>query len=79
MENTDRKEKMIYDGDPGHDDVMAILLAAGNPRIDLLGVTTVAGNAPLEMTTRNALITMDIIGADIPVAAGCSADRKSVV
>ncbi len=73
MENTDKKEKMIYDGDPGHDDVMAILLAAGNPRIDLLGVTTVAGNAPLEMTTRNALITMDIIGADIPVAAGCSA------
>lgn len=65
-------EKMIYDGDPGHDDVMAILLAAGNPGIELLGVTTVAGNAPLEMTTRNALITMDIIGADIPVAAGCS-------
>lgn len=72
MENMDIKEKMIYDGDPGHDDVMAILLAAGSPGIDLLGVTTVAGNAPLEMTTRNALITMDIIGADIPVAAGCS-------
>ncbi|MDE6203232.1 MAG: nucleoside hydrolase, partial [Lachnospiraceae bacterium] len=71
MEKMDIKEKMIYDGDPGHDDVMAILLAAGSPGIDLLGVTTVAGNAPLEMTTRNALITMDIIGADIPVAAGC--------
>ena len=73
MEGSDTKVKMIYDGDPGHDDVMAILLAAGSPKIDLLGVTTVAGNAPLEMTTRNALITMDIIGADIPVAAGCSA------
>lgn len=73
MENKNVREKMIYDGDPGHDDVMAILLAAGDPRIDLLGVTTVAGNAPLEMTTRNALITMDMIHADIPVAAGCSA------
>lgn len=72
MENKFKVEKMIYDGDPGHDDVMAILLAAGSPGIDLLGVTTVAGNAPLELTTRNALITMDMIDADIPVAAGCS-------
>ena len=49
-------KKMIYDGDPGHDDIMAILLALGTPEIELLGITTVAGNATLEMTTRNALM-----------------------
>ena len=38
-------KKMIYDGDPGHDDIMAILLALGTPEIELLGITTVAGNA----------------------------------
>ena len=46
-------EKIILDCDPGHDD--AILLAAGNPNIDLLGITTVSGNHTALNTTRNAL------------------------
>lgn len=41
-------KKIILDCDPGHDDAVAILLAVGNPNIDLLGVTTVGGNQSLE-------------------------------
>ena len=42
---------IILDCDPGHDDAVALLLAAGNDEIDLLAVTTVAGNCPLELAT----------------------------
>ena len=47
-------KKVLYDGDPGHDDAMAILPAQGDPSIDLLGVTTVVGNTTLANATRNA-------------------------
>jgi purine nucleosidase/pyrimidine-specific ribonucleoside hydrolase len=43
---------VLLDCDPGHDDAMAILLAAASPAIDLLGITTVAGNQTLPKTTR---------------------------
>lgn len=46
--------RIILDCDPGHDDAVAIMLALGNPAIDLLGVTTVGGNQTLEKITRNA-------------------------
>jgi purine nucleosidase/pyrimidine-specific ribonucleoside hydrolase len=45
---------VLLDCDPGHDDAMAILLAAATPVIDLLGITTVAGNQTLPKTTLNA-------------------------
>jgi inosine-uridine nucleoside N-ribohydrolase len=64
---------VILDVDPGHDDAVAIMLACGAPALDLLAVTTVAGNAPLEKTTRNALRVLSLIGhTDVPVAAGAS-------
>ena len=47
-------KKIILDCDPGHDDAVAILLAVGNPNIDLLGVTTVGGNQSLDKVTYNA-------------------------
>lgn len=47
--------KVIFDTDPGIDDAMALLFLHKHPQIDLVGVTTVFGNAPIEMTTRNAL------------------------
>ena len=50
-----QKKKIIIDCDPGYDDAVAILLAAGNPLIDVLAITTVAGNQTLEKVTRNAL------------------------
>ncbi|MGH3010119.1 MAG: nucleoside hydrolase, partial [Gaiellaceae bacterium] len=66
--------KIVMDCDPGHDDAMAILLALASPELELLGVTTVAGNQTLDKTTRNALIALEIAGrGDVPVAAG--ADR----
>jgi purine nucleosidase len=68
--------KIVLDCDPGHDDAVALLLAAGDPRIDLLAVTTVAGNQTLEKVTRNALAVATIAGIDVPIAAG--ADRPLV-
>ncbi|MDO5531822.1 nucleoside hydrolase [Sutterella sp.] len=49
------KRKIILDCDPGHDDAIAMLLAWGSPVIDLVAVTTVAGNQTIEKVTRNAL------------------------
>jgi purine nucleosidase/pyrimidine-specific ribonucleoside hydrolase len=63
---------LVLDCDPGHDDMVAILLAAGSPGIDLRAITTVAGNGTLAQTTRNALLTCTHAGIrDVPVAAGC--------
>jgi inosine-uridine nucleoside N-ribohydrolase len=64
---------LVLDCDPGHDDMVAILLAAASPAIDLRAITTVGGNGTLEQTTRNALLTCTIAGIhDVPVAAGCA-------
>ena len=64
---------VIVDCDPGHDDVFALWFAAGHPSLDLLAVTTVGGNAPLEHTSRNARIALSVAGVtDVPVAAGAA-------
>src|SRR3954471_13730738 len=66
---------ILIDCDPGHDDAIAIMLRARHA--DLLGLTTLAGNAPLRLTTRNALVMLDLLGrADVPVHSG--ADRPIV-
>ncbi|MDQ3500012.1 MAG: nucleoside hydrolase, partial [Actinomycetota bacterium] len=62
---------VIIDCDPGHDDAIALLLALASPELEIVGVTTVGGNAPLEMTTKNALKVLELAGrTEIPVAAG---------
>ncbi len=62
---------VIIDCDPGHDDALAITLALARPELDVLGITTVGGNATLENTTRNALRILALLGrTDVPVAAG---------
>jgi len=62
---------VLLDCDPGHDDAIALLLALGSPEVELLGVTTVAGNQTLEKTTANAIRVLELAGrAEIPVAAG---------
>lgn len=64
---------VIIDCDPGHDDVYALWLAAGHPSLELLAVTTVGGNVPLEHTSRNARIALTVAGVTgVPVAAGAS-------
>jgi inosine-uridine nucleoside N-ribohydrolase len=68
---------IVIDCDPGHDDAMAILLALASPEVELVGVTTVAGNQTLDKTTRNALVTLEIGGrSEIPVAAGAEAPLR---
>ena len=68
---------ILLDCDPGHDDAIALLLALASPEVELVGVTTVAGNQTLEKTTANAIRVLDFAGRhDIEVAAG--ADRPLV-
>jgi inosine-uridine nucleoside N-ribohydrolase len=63
--------KILLDCDPGHDDAIALLLALASPELELLGVTTVAGNQTLDKTTANAIRVLEFAGrGDIPVAAG---------
>ena len=65
--------KIIIDTDPGQDDAVAILLALASPEeIEVLGITAVAGNVPLELTAKNALVICELAGkTDVPVLAGC--------
>jgi inosine-uridine nucleoside N-ribohydrolase len=65
------KPTIVLDCDPGHDDAIAIMLAAHYA--ELHSIVTVSGNVPLELTTHNALITTQLLGLDVPVHAG--ADR----
>ena len=68
---------IILDCDPGHDDAVAIALACARQELSVRAVTTVAGNADLERTTRNALRVLTLLGrTDVPVAAG--ADRPLI-
>ena len=62
---------VILDVDTGYDDAVAILMAAGHPALELVGVTTVAGNAPVDITTANTLGVLDAAGyTDVPVVVG---------
>jgi inosine-uridine nucleoside N-ribohydrolase/protocatechuate 3,4-dioxygenase beta subunit len=64
---------IILDCDPGIDDALAIAFAHGHPGIDLLGITTVAGNVSLARTTANALAVSEYVGAaGTPVTPGCA-------
>ncbi|WP_129843261.1 nucleoside hydrolase [Streptomyces sp. RFCAC02] len=63
---------VVIDCDPGHDDAVALMLAAGDPAVDLLAVTTVGGSQTLEKTTLNARRVCSAAGIDVPVAAGCA-------
>ena len=68
---------IILDCDPGHDDAIALLLAVASPEVELIGVTTVAGNQTVDKTTANALRVLELAGrSDIPVYRG--ADRPFI-
>ena len=70
-------QKVIIDCDPGIDDAMAIILAMEYSDFEILGITTVFGNAGLEQATENALKIVELSGKKIPVFKG--ADRPLVV
>ena len=72
-ETTPEKRRLIIDCDPGQDDAIMLLLALACPaEFDILGITTVAGNVPLDLTERNARIICELAGrTDVAVYAGC--------
>ncbi|RCW43763.1 MULTISPECIES: nucleoside hydrolase [unclassified Halanaerobium] len=65
-----RREKIILDVDPGHDDAIAILLAARADNLDLRGITVVAGNQILEKTLNNTLNIVNYADLKVPVYKG---------
>ena len=64
------KRKIIIDCDPGHDDAVAIMMAASAPNLELLALTVEAGNQTLAKTGRNALNMVQYLGLNIRVALG---------
>ena len=67
-----QRRKIIIDCDPGQDDAVALFLAFASDELDLLGITAVGGNVPLELTQRNARLMCDIAQSNVPVFAGCA-------
>jgi inosine-uridine nucleoside N-ribohydrolase len=66
-------QKIVWDMDPGVDDALGLILALRSPEVRVLGITTVAGNGPLEMTSANARRVLEYLGAgSIPVAMGAA-------
>jgi inosine-uridine nucleoside N-ribohydrolase len=67
---------VIFDTDPGVDDAMALLYLCRRPEIEIAGITTVAGNATVEITTRNALYLAERFGIEAPVARGAATSLR---
>lgn len=61
---------VILDGDPGHDDAIAWMLAKSSPMLEIRAVTSVCGNQTIEKTTYNALRICTLLGIDCPIAMG---------
>jgi inosine-uridine nucleoside N-ribohydrolase len=71
MNSTIQDKKVIIDCDPGHDDAVAIVLAARSPELELVGITCVAGNVDVEQTSANALKICELAEIrDVPVVKG---------
>ncbi len=69
--------KVLIDTDPGTDDALAIMMALNSPELEVLGLTTVGGNASLTHTTRNTLSLLEYLGhQEVPVARGASRPLK---
>ncbi|WP_306258060.1 nucleoside hydrolase [Pararhizobium sp. IMCC21322] len=74
---TSPARSVIVDTDPGQDDALAILLALASPELDVLGFIGVAGNVPLDLTTRNIRVVCELAGrTDVPVYAGANRPLK---
>jgi purine nucleosidase len=62
----------LIDTDTASDDAVALIMALRAPDVRVVAITTVAGNVPLEQSTRNALYTVELCGSDVPVYAGAA-------
>ena len=65
-----KKIPVILDGDPGHDDAIAWVLATASPMLDIKAVTSVCGNQTIQKTTYNAGRIMTLVGLNVPLAMG---------
>lgn len=70
------KQKIILDCDPGHDDAIALLLSCYSDKLDLLAVTTAAGNQTIEKTSKNALNLLNFFNKHILLAKGSSSPLR---
>lgn len=70
MSRSNSKQKIIFDTDPGIDDAMALLFIQKSPVLELVGITTVAGNGLIDTVTRNTLYLKDRFGIKAPIAKG---------
>ena len=66
------RTRILFDTDPGIDDAMALLMLARDARAELMGISTVFGNASVDTTTANALALCQRFGIDVPVARGAA-------
>ena len=69
---SEKRRLVIIDTDTGADDAAAIILAAKNPDIEILGVTVLLGNVDLEQSTKNAIMALEIAGCQAPVYKGAA-------
>ncbi|MBN2566284.1 MAG: nucleoside hydrolase [Candidatus Eisenbacteria bacterium] len=73
MTNTpERIHSIVLDVDTGVDDAVAIAMALNSPELEILAITTVAGNAAVDLCTRNSLVVTELLGSDVPVARGAA-------
>jgi len=70
-------KRLLIDCDPGHDDALAILVAAGSAEAEFVGITTVAGNQTLGKTTRNALTVAPSVASFPSRSSPVTTDRSS--
>ncbi len=69
----DPRRRLLVDTDTASDDAVALLVALRHPGVEILAITVVAGNVPLEQAVQNALYVVELAGAATPVHAGCAA------
>ncbi len=67
------RRRLIIDTDTASDDAVALLMALGHPGVEVLAITVVAGNVPLDLAVQNALYTLELAGSKVPVHAGRAA------
>lgn len=70
------KRKLLIDTDTASDDAVALIMALRSPVVEVLGITVVAGNVPLEQALSNALFTAELCGSDVPVFRGAAKPLK---
>ena len=70
------KQKIIIDTDPGIDDAMAIHMAFADPRLDVLGLTTIFGNVTIDIATRNALVLAEMAHYQTDISKGATTPRR---